>query len=98
MQNIVTAHLCLRDHFKPQFLIDNAGSCLGEVALVGHEAAAAKAARAAQLVQPFGPLGVQSAIGLLVLRLEHCYVLLWCVCVCVRVYVSACVCTMHVRA
>lgn len=40
-------------------------------------------------MQPFGPLGVQSAIGLLVLWLEYSYVLL---CECGERWVWLCVC------
>ena len=45
----------------------------GKKYLVGHEAGPAKAAGAADLVHELGPLGVQAAIGLLVLGLEHPY-------------------------
>ncbi len=69
-------YLCLWYDIESQFPVHNTGSCLREVALVGHQTAAAEATRAAQLVEPLRPLGVQSAIGLLVLGLEHSYVLL----------------------
>lgn len=41
--------------------------------LVGDEAAPPEAARAAEPVHPLGPLGVQPAVGLLVLGLEHAH-------------------------
>ena len=41
--------------------------------MVWHQAAATKAARTAQLVNPLGPLGVQVTIGLLILGLKDTY-------------------------
>lgn len=64
-------HLGLWDDTQAELLVDKRGGRLGEVALVGDEAAAAEAAGAAQLVEVFGPLGVQVTVRLLRLGLEH---------------------------
>lgn len=74
----MTTHCSTKStHFGPrhdvelQFLVHQAGPRLGQVALVEHQTVSAKAAGTAQLLQPLGPFGVQLAVGLLVLGLEH---------------------------
>lgn len=63
-------HLCAGNNVELQFLVHQAGAGLGQVALVEDQAVSPEAARAAQLLQPLGPLGVQLPVGLLVLGLE----------------------------
>ncbi len=63
--------LRLRHHVQSELAVDEAGAGLRHVALVGDEAGASEAAGAAQPVHPLHPLGVQPAVGLLVLGLEH---------------------------
>lgn len=46
------------DDVESQLLVDHAGAGLGQVALVGHQTAAAEAARTTQLVHPLGPFGI----------------------------------------
>lgn len=87
-------YLGLRDNVEAQFLIHETRSGLGEVTLVGHNAAPPKAARAACLVEPLGPLWIQVAVRFLVLGLEHSNVHLHNVshkCVFVHAKVYACV-------
>lgn len=66
----------LGDDVEAKFLVHNTGSCLGEIALVGDQAAATKATGTADFVHPLGPLGVELSVGFLVLGLEHRYYLL----------------------
>ena len=69
-------YLSLRHHSQAQLLIHDRGTHFREVALVGHKATPSKAAGAAELMQPLGPLWVEVAIGFLILGLEHSNVLL----------------------
>ena len=64
------SHLRLGNDVESELQIDEGGSGLREVALVGNEAASSEAARAARLVHPLCPLGVQVAVRFLVLWLE----------------------------
>lgn len=64
-------YLRLRDNVEFEFLIDETGSGLRQVSLVEDETAAAEAAGTAHLLHPFGPLGIQLTIRLLVFGLEH---------------------------
>lgn len=65
------AHLGLGDDLQAEFLVDERGGGLREVALVGYEAAPPEAAGAAHLVEVFGPFGVQVAVRLLRFGFEH---------------------------
>lgn len=64
-------YLCFRHNVKIQLRVDETGAGLGHVALVEAQTRAAEAAGAAQPLHPLGPLGVQPAVRLLVLGLEH---------------------------
>lgn len=66
----LSPHLCAGNNVEFQFLVYQAGACLRQVALVQDQAVSPKAARAAQLLQPLGPLGVQLPVWLLILGLE----------------------------
>ena len=55
-------------HVEAELLVHEAGPGLGHVALVGDEAGPTKAAGTADTVHPFGPLGVQTSVRLLVFR------------------------------
>ena len=72
----VFTYVRLGDNVKPQPLVNNAGSHFRKVALVGDDAASAKAAGAADLVQPFRPLWIEVPIRLFILGLKHTDILL----------------------
>lgn len=76
----MTAHVqqnqtyhCLWHNSKSKLLIDNAGSSFREISLVRHETATTETARTTELVHPLGPLGVEMAVGLLILGFENTY-------------------------
>ena len=66
-----SSYLSLGYDIESQFLVHNAGSSLGEVALVGDQATPTETARAADLVHPLGPLGIQGTVRLLILWFEY---------------------------
>ena len=71
LSSSIEAHFGLGYNVQDQLLVHNAGSCLREVSLVGHQTAPTETTRTAYLVHPLGPLGVELSVGLLVLGLEH---------------------------
>ena len=64
----LTTHLRFRHDVEVELGVDEAGAGLGHVALVGNEAGPTEAAGTADTVHPFGPLGVQTSVRLLVFR------------------------------
>lgn len=76
LRQLKVAYLGFRNNLEVELLVDEGGAGLAQVALVGDETGSAKAARTAQLVHPLRPLGVEPAVRLLILRLEHTYSLL----------------------
>lgn len=67
---VATLHLGPGNYVELQFLIHQAGPSLRQVTLVQNQTVTAKAAGAAQFLEPFCPLRVQLAVGLLILRFE----------------------------
>lgn len=63
--------LCAGYDVEFQFLVHQAGPCLREVALVEDKAVTAKAAGAAQLLQPLGPLRIKLPVWLFILGFEN---------------------------